>query len=449
MDKHGQFLSAVLVMMLALIMIAMFSVYAMILEGNGNVYTSLTSSSISSYMAEQIANQYSNIMQFSSSVNSTFSGMLKNFIAGYYPSYVLADSLLNYTNLTYDYVMPPNVTVPNSVEAYVGVILNNTQSSPTPAPFQQMINVPNTTSFWNYINTTSGYFGQNVEFFYGNGKIIPSWLESYNSSSGKWWIKIGTISASSVTKIYMGFASKTTNLFNTNNVGEAPQLSSTYAEYDDGASVFTQYGGRSWSSFTFVGGTWTSVNGYLQQTATTGSYAGGPAALIESTSYPATGSYILGAAFDYTTEADARVGIIAVATPTTTPDVFGYRFIGQQGSSGAGFISFLNDQVAWVVDNIYQGVISTDYTMIITNAGGTWSGNLYSGYGETGTILTSLSATSYSANNEEGTNTGYVGISAAYNGATLVANPINVMWFYMHAYPPSGVMPSVTFGSVA
>ncbi|MGC8681981.1 MAG: DUF2341 domain-containing protein, partial [Candidatus Acidifodinimicrobium sp.] len=216
MDRHGQFLSVVILMMLALIMIAMFSVYAMILEGNGEVYTSLTSSSVSSYMAEQISNQYSNIMPFSSSVNNTFSGMLKNFVAYFYPSYLISNGFLNYNNITditIQYAMPPNITVPSNVQYYASVTLNNSQSSPTPAPFQQIINVQNTTSIWSYINTTSGYFGRNVEFFYANGNIIPSWLESYNSSSGRWWIKVGTISASSLTKIYIGFASKTTNLF--------------------------------------------------------------------------------------------------------------------------------------------------------------------------------------------------------------------------------------------
>ena len=248
----------------------------------------------------------------------------------------------------------------------------------------------------------------------------------------------------------MGFAPTSTNLFNTNNVGEAPQLSPTYGEYDDGANVFTQYGGKSWSSFTFVGGTWTTANGYLQQTATNGSYNGGPTALIESTDYSATGQYVLGMAFNYNAEPVARVGIIAVATPTITPGTLGYRFIGEQITGGAGFLSFLNDNSAWVVNNNYQGAVSTDYTMVITDAGGTWSGNLYLGYTESGTPLTSLSPVSYTTNNAEGTNTGYVGISAAYAGAAgLVANPITVMWFYMRAYPPNGVMPSVSFGIVS
>jgi hypothetical protein len=39
----------------------------------------------------------------------------------------------------------------------------------------------------------------------------------------------------------MDFFSTSSNVLNTVNTGEAPQLSSTYAEYDDGANVFLNY----------------------------------------------------------------------------------------------------------------------------------------------------------------------------------------------------------------
>ncbi len=270
------------------------------------------------------------------------------------------------------------------------------------------------------------------------------------STSTTYWLKIGSIVPRESYVAFMGFALPNITLFNNTNDGEAPQLSSTYGKYDDGANVFTHYGGggsTGWSQFTFVGGTWTTTNGYLQQTSTSGSYSGGPTALIESANYSASGDYILSMAFNYTTEADARVGIIAVATPTSAPDTFGYRFIGQQGSNGAGFLSFLNDYVAWVVNGVYQGAIDTPYTMTITDAGGTWSGDLYSGYSESSSPLTTLAPIAYTTANDEGNTAGYIGISAGYyTGSTVIANPINVMWFFMRVYPPSGVMPSVNVG---
>ena len=105
-----------------------------------------------------------------------------------------------------------------------------------------MINVTSADNGWTYINTNqTTAFGQNVEFFYANGTIIPSWLEQYHSGYAIWWVKTGSIAANSKITIYMGFASKTTNLLNNKTTGEAPQLSSTYAEYDNGANVFTNY----------------------------------------------------------------------------------------------------------------------------------------------------------------------------------------------------------------
>jgi len=322
------------------------------------------------------------------------------------------------------------------------VKLTNTQNVGTPSPFQQMLQLP-VSQLQSYTPILASDF-HNIRFVY-NGTGIPAWLESISSGVATIWVKL-PVSIPANSSITIDMEVDPSLNFDGNYWGEAPQLSSTYGQYDNGASVFTQYGGKSWSSFTFLGGTWTTANGYLQQTATSSTgYGGDAVALIESINYPNNGYYVLGMAFNYTAEADARIGIIAVATPTSAPDVYGYRFIGQQSNNGAGFISFLNDGKAWVVDNIYQGAVSTAYTMTITNAGGTWSGNLYPGYGtETSTPLTSLSATTYTGANNEGATSGYVGISATYfNGTQIIPNPINVMWFYMRAYPPNGVMPSV------
>ena len=106
----------------------------------------------------------------------------------------------------------------------VPVTITNLQNAGV-APFQQMINFTSSDPGWGYMNTSAVGFGQNVEFLYSNGQVIPSWLESYNPTDGVWWIKLGSMPPSSSTTIYMGFAPKTTNLFNTVNDGEAPQLS--------------------------------------------------------------------------------------------------------------------------------------------------------------------------------------------------------------------------------
>lgn len=134
------------------------------------------------------------------------------------------------------------------IQHYYALVIKNSQSSATPNPFQQMINISSFASFWSYINTTSGYIGSNVVFFWSNGTVIPSWMENYYSSHTSpyilWWIKLAAgIPASSSITIYVGIGSMSTNYYSTylNTVGEAPQLSPSYAEYDSGANVFNNY----------------------------------------------------------------------------------------------------------------------------------------------------------------------------------------------------------------
>ncbi|MEM4093186.1 MAG: DUF2341 domain-containing protein, partial [Conexivisphaerales archaeon] len=86
---------------------------------------------------------------------------------------------------------------------------------------------------------------QNIEFFYSNGTIIPSWLESGNSKLSQqtiYWLKINVNPpAPSALTVYMGFGSLSTNYFNGITVGEAPELTQPYGLYDNGKEVFDLY----------------------------------------------------------------------------------------------------------------------------------------------------------------------------------------------------------------
>ena len=75
-----------------------------------------------------------------------------------------------------------------------------------------------------FSSIATGNFGQNVEFFYYNGTIIPSWLENYTSTNALWWLKIAAIPAGSSETVYVGFAPISISLFNTVNDGEAPPV---------------------------------------------------------------------------------------------------------------------------------------------------------------------------------------------------------------------------------
>ncbi|EQD36213.1 hypothetical protein B2A_12232, partial [mine drainage metagenome] len=66
---------------------------------------------------------------------------------------------------------------------------------------------------------------------------------SNTATSTVYWLKVpgNFLPASSSNTLYMGFAASATNLMNTVSTGEAPQLSASYGQYDDGAAVFDYY----------------------------------------------------------------------------------------------------------------------------------------------------------------------------------------------------------------
>ena len=137
----------------------------------------------------------------------------------------------------------------------------------------------------------------NTAFFYANGTRMPSWIEGnvLNESSKALstatnviiWVKspdtdtflAANTGTATTNTIYMGFAgtgATTQNMLLSNTItGEAPQLSPSYAEYDDGASVFTNYwnfaGTSLPSGWTVGGGTATVDNGLTYTAGTTSS----------------------------------------------------------------------------------------------------------------------------------------------------------------------------------
>ena len=107
----------------------------------------------------------------------------------------------------------------------VNIINNQPQS--TPAGFQQLISTtltyPSGTWFW---SPTDGW--------------LPAWLESISGSTATIWVKIpSSIPAYGTYQMYM--VQDNTKTFDGTYWGEAPNLSSSYAQYDNGANVFSYY----------------------------------------------------------------------------------------------------------------------------------------------------------------------------------------------------------------
>ena len=116
----------------------------------------------------------------------------------------------------------------------------NEQDLDTPVPFVKQL-IINSSKYAQFEADNL----RNIQFFDQAGRIIPSWLESGASASSTrsvYWLRLaGGIPAHGAVTIFMAFAPTTQNQFNGTTTGEAPGLSPEYAQYDNGARVFTQY----------------------------------------------------------------------------------------------------------------------------------------------------------------------------------------------------------------
>ena len=322
---------------------------------------------------------------------------------------------------------------PSVLTAYEPVTVTNSQSSSTPSPFQQMVNFTSLDSGWTSIST--GNFGQNVEFFYYNGTVIPSWLESYTSSYAIWWLKIAAIPAGSSETVYVGFAPATTNLFNTVNDGEAPQLTcsnpsdtascSTYAEYDNGANVFNNY--------------WNFAGTVLPN----GWYLIGTVSVVVSNGLIAPSGPGSGAAYNLSS---SPLGILEIYNNQTSGETAGFSNVGLDNSS-------LGEGLLWMELNSQPTVISSAYLFpgSINPLTPYEPTNIYA---VTGVHYKNSDVTWYyndQAVQTYNSNTNQIlrSIMIYNGGGSSGGDQISVKWVRVRAYPPNGVMPSVSFGSVA
>jgi phospholipase C len=335
-------------------------------------------------------------------------------------------SVQSQTPLSLKTLNTPPSGLPSNIVTYVPIILSNKKTQ-TPAPFQQLIIV---NSMVYSSNEASNL--QNIEFFYANGTIIPSWLETGSSSTNSvYWLSIANgISQNGILSVYMGFASPATNLMNSRTTGEAPYLSPVYGQYDDGSSVFSFYDN-------FAGPTlsskWTK-SGNVNVNA--------------GLSLPSTGkdNYIKTVLSNYT-PFDNILEFYGVVTPSASPANtvnFGFN---SKGSSGANslFWKGMNNYFSSVTATTTYKSFAAKQTVMGSNIFGLYSipgptaHTFYTALGSEGAPTKSFSASNYVF-------TGNAFISLENNKITN-ANPV-YFFVRMRAYPPSGVMPSASFGTL-
>ena len=347
--------------------------------------------------------------------------------------------------------------LPKSIEYYSQITIKNTQSTATPNPFQQMINFTSSNPGWTSVSTSN--FGQNVEFFYYNGTVIPSWLENYTTDNATWWLKIGSIPASSSITVYMGIAPTSTNLFNNVNDGEAPQLSSTYAEYDDGANVFLAYfnGNTPISDFNYY-------TTYTQLSQSKADLDGNTINVINDTrissgsfsvlipeflfNFPISNEQMYIESNTYLSATSAadnpRVALLSSNSITSSLDAIGVNV----GWSGAYFQEEYINNGVYTPDQSQQGSESVGwvYSSLLYTPGA----SSYYGYTAPQLYSTSGGYSGSTTNTLPSTGNLYIGgIGGPNTGYTLQENTMLFNWMFARAYPSNGVMPSVSFGSVA
>jgi hypothetical protein len=321
-------------------------------------------------------------------------------------------------------------TPTNSI-GYASVTLSNQQSSSTGSNFQEMVTVPS--SFAPYESSDLG----NIRFYQG-GQELYSWCESGCSagSSAVFWVNLPSgIASNSNLQILMVFEANSIE-YDGAYAGESPQLSSSYAKYDNGGRVFGNY--QNFLGTSCPAG-WTCSNplnhaGMFSNDLVLGSLGG----------------------------IWAEPNTFTFSSPAIA-EFYGSMNWGGSGSSGVagpGMVMYSNDQYGNSVvtgESWFSGTLGTTLTPGVSQ--GTFTAfssqptinqNYVWSYIATG--ASAISQYGYQSGSQATVSYPYVGSYAELTLQDSAISPpaaLTAYWIRTRAYPPGGVMPSATFGGVA
>ncbi len=341
---------------------------------------------------------------------------------------------------------------PTGILDYVPITLSNEQTSAVSGGTPVQLDLP-----WSAYSSYLDNPVNNVLFFDWSGNSLNAWIESgtASSSTSTVWVKLnssGIAPLSSIT-IYMGFyATGTNHLSSSGPFGEAPQLSTTYGQYDDGSTVFSAYfngntptadfsvhSGLAVAQATGVAGPGGTTISAIQISGTTNAHA--PAFVFNTALSNVAMITESSFALTQTNDGTGVVGLLNAATVSGSNNGI---------SAGMGFDSYYFFQaydIAGTVTEPSNGAGTSP-------ASGTWT---YGSVTYTGTSATSWTA--YDAPQLYSTTGGYSGTvtnnplsgaSNIYLGAIGGSSAVNyyINWARARLYPPNGVMPSVIYGPV-
>ncbi|QFW68515.1 MAG: hypothetical protein NV1_37 [Nanoarchaeotal virus 1] len=359
-------------------------------------------------------------------------------------------------------------------QGWYAITITNSQSTATPSPFQQDIAIcngnPNIGNNFAYIDNSNLFNeinsnGQNVYFTTnGSSPNIYSWYEGqliYNGvTCDVWWIKLSNgIPANSNVTIYMYIGSNNSNYYSQYYpyVGEAPQLSSTYGQYDNGNYVFLFYdnfAGTSlntskWNYGYDSGGSITVNNGI---TINYTSSSEGGAWIISKYNFPQSEGVVWYALMNFYGTSDFDDVRIRTYFWDSSDQVTGdsnsgnWRMIANNNDYGyftdqdvgADTTQLFWGNFGYTSTSLPPSTSQNDYNIfmiqILNSTGLTW---------DTYTI-TNNNISLFQSFSQGGTASGNFSIlfESSQDGAGSASIVINIEYTFLAAAPPNGVMPS-------
>ncbi|MEM3846783.1 MAG: DUF2341 domain-containing protein, partial [Candidatus Parvarchaeota archaeon] len=314
---------------------------------------------------------------------------------------------------------PPNGVMPTPVAntSIIPISISNNQGTATPAPFQQLITISPVQLGSNNFSADLG----NIRFYSDPALTQPlyAWVESGNSntvSATNIWVKLPNgIPANSTVTIYMALGSVGAE-YDGVYMGEAPQLSPTYGQYDNGANVFNFYDNF---AGTVLSSNWSSSGSI---TVNNGVFISGSAVASEIDSIPSFGISVL----DW----------YGYASTPTGSDY--WINLGLQNST------YANGWFTWNGQNNYgygYVILSNGSTTVTYTSTPTNTNHIFS-VAENGSIAYYLLDYNQQSNSYPSLTPDYIlfrnGASTSGGGGANVF----VQWTRIRSYPPNGVMPA-------
>ena len=330
-------------------------------------------------------------------------------------------------------------TVPSAESSLTSYCIPVTIASSSATSNAQVMLTFNALAYQSYLSGSL----QNIYVYNSiSGNTIPAWIEgnilneqqttSLNTASNVIiWLNdpnANIISTSADTNYYIGVGSTSTNFFTSgNNIGEAPQLSSTYAEYDNGVQVFpTLY--ENFEGTSLPSG-WAQYSTYTAWSVNNGITAG-------------TG----GAGFPQTTATTYGDNALQIL------DIYGGS---PNGNQGMGYLYGCGENSGVCTPAQVTGWLSP-VSVLGLSAGSdvngiyTLTGNYYTGNEIFSTWWQSSSAADFYVNYVQSGSTITTNLPSAQTSIGLGGNnaPISITWLRIRIAPPNGVMPATTFNTI-